>query len=268
MTFVGRNHPMPVMASPAQMRKPMKLLPLALLACWVGTPCGVNADDPPSNSSVGSTGNSTATADQQVVLFDGSTLAGWKGRVDLWSLEDGMIVGRTDKDHPIDRNTFLIYAANEFSDFELSLQFKIESGNSGIQYRSTVAIETDFVVQGYQADIDFGNEFAGIMYEEGRRGILALRGESVTIDSDGEKRKKTIGDAKALGQGIHPGQWNDFRIVAKGNHLQHFINGVMTSEVIDDQPEKSASSGVIGLQLHRGDPMTVRFKNIVIRPLR
>ena len=105
------------------------------------------------------------------------------------------------------------------------------------------------------------------MYEEGRRGILALRGETVTIDSTGEKAKESFGDAKALGNGIHAGQWNDFRIVAKGNHLQHFINGTLTSEVIDEQPEKSAATGVIALQLHRGPAMTVRFKDIVVRPI-
>ena len=150
----------------------------------------------------------------------------------------------------------------------MTAQFKIESGNSGIQYRSKVLDEEKFVVGGYQADIDFKNKFAGILYEEKGRGILALRGESVTIDADGEKSKKRFGDAKALAAGIHPGQWNDFRVVARGNKLQHFINEAMTAEVIDEQPEKSSAKGVIGLQLHRGPAMTVRFKNIKIRRLK
>ncbi len=76
--------------------------------------------------------------------------------------------------------------------FELTAQFKIEGGNSGIQYRSKVIDEDKFVVSGYQADIDFTNKFAGILYEEKGRGILAKRGEKVTIDEAGEKADLTI----------------------------------------------------------------------------
>jgi hypothetical protein len=202
------------------------------------------------------------------VLYGGGDLTGWVGREDLWSAEDGEIVGRTSDDDPIDANTFLIWEGSKPADFELTAQFKIEGGNSGIQYRSKVLDDKKFIVGGYQADIDFGNRYAGILYEEQGRGILAERGESVTIGSDGEKTKTRFGDAKALGAGIHPGQWNDFRVVANGNKLQHFINGTMTIEVIDEQPEKSASDGVIALQIHRGPAMTVRFKNIKLRSLK
>ena len=88
----------------------------------------------------------------------------------------------------------------------------------------------------------------------------------MTIDEKVDKTHKNFTDGRALGKGIHPGQWNDYRIVAKGNHLQHLINETMTAEVIDNQSHKSASSGVIAFQLHRGDPMVVRFKNIVLNP--
>ncbi|MDA8744672.1 DUF1080 domain-containing protein [Rubripirellula amarantea] len=204
---------------------------------------------------------------ETVVLFDGDSLDGWVGNEKLWTVEDGQIVGRTNDSDPIEKNTFLVYSGKEFGNFELTLRFKIESGNSGVQYRSTLVDEDKFVVQGYQADIDFANTFAGILYEEGRRGILAKRGERVTIDDDGEKLTKRMGDAQALGNGIHPGQWNDFRIVAKGNHLQHYINETLTAEVIDGQTDTAAKSGVIALQLHRGPAMTVRFKDISLRPI-
>ncbi|QDT07696.1 hypothetical protein K227x_61240 [Rubripirellula lacrimiformis] len=211
----------------------------------------------------------TATADagSVVELFDGKGLSGWAGRDDLWSVEDGQIVGRTTDEDPIGGNTFLVYEAEKFDNFELTAEFKIESGNSGIQYRSRVVDPAEFVVSGYQADIDHGNKFAGILYEEKARGILALRGEKVTIGADGKKAKESFGDAVKLGQGIHPGQWNDFRVVADENHLQHFINGTLTSEVIDQQSDKAAKSGIIALQLHKGPAMTVRFKNLKIRKL-
>lgn len=202
--------------------------------------------------------------EKPVPLFNGKDLTGWEGRADLWSVEDGQIVGRTTKENPLKKNSFLIYTAQEPSDFELTLQYKIENTNSGIQYRSKVIDKKEFVVGGYQADIDFTNRFAGILYEERGRGILAQRGQSVTLKEDGKKSVKKFGDGTEIGNGIHPGQWNDYRIVAKGNHLQHFINGKMTAEVFDEQADRAATSGVIAFQLHVGAPMVVRFKNIVL----
>jgi hypothetical protein len=211
--------------------------------------------------------DATASPSQSVSLFNGKDLSGWIGREDLWSVEDGQIVGRTTAEDPIQYNTFLIYTGSEPGDFELTLQFKIESTNSGIQYRSKILDRDKFIVGGYQADIDYSNRYAGILYEEKGRGILAERGQSVTIGEDGKKTIKKFADGKRLGNGIHPGEWNDYRIVAKGNRLQHFINETMTAEVIDNQPQKAAEKGVIAFQLHRGDPMVVRFKNIVLHPV-
>ncbi len=210
-----------------------------------------------------------AAADPDVtVLYGGGDLSGWAGRTDLWSAENGEIVGRTTDEDPIDGNTFLVWQGGQPDNFELTAQFKIEGGNSGIQYRSKVVDEEKFVVSGYQADIDFTNKFAGILYEEKGRGILAQRGEKVTIDAKGEKSASRFGDGEALAAGIHPGQWNDFRVVANGNHLQHFINETLTAEVIDEQSDKAATNGVIALQIHKGPAMTVRFKNIKIRKLK
>jgi hypothetical protein len=208
-----------------------------------------------------------AGGSKMTVLFDGTSLSRWQGRDDLWRLEDGQIVGRTSDENPIDANTFLIWQGDVPENFELTAQFKIENGNSGIQYRSRVLDADEFIVGGYQADIDFANRFAGILYEEKGRGILAKRGERVTIDAEGDKLRKSFGDPVTMGASIHPGKWNDFRVVAQGNRLQHFINGMKTAEVIDEQPEKAASDGVIALQLHRGPAMTVRFKNITVRNL-
>jgi hypothetical protein len=165
-------------------------------------------------------------------------------------------------------NTFLVWKDGQPGDFELTLQFKIEGGNSGIQYRSKVLDDEQFIVGGYQADIDFTNKFAGILYEEKGRGILAKRGEKVTIGGDGKKQASAFATSDELAAGIHPGQWNDYRVVAKGNRLQHYINEALTAEVIDEQGDKSAATGVIALQLHQGPPMVVRFKNITLRELK
>lgn len=198
-------------------------------------------------------------------LFDGESLDGWRGRDDLWSAEEGAIVGRTSDDNPIKQNTFLILDKEVAGDFELTLQFKIDGGNSGIQYHSRVVDENEFVAAGYQADIDAANHYAGILYEEKGRGILALRGQGVVITQDGEKQVDTFADAAELGKGIHPGQWNDYRIVVRGNQLEHYINGTQMIKVTDNQSDKSRDSGVIALQLHQGPAMTVRFQKITLR---
>ncbi len=203
-----------------------------------------------------------------VSMFNGKDLSGWSGRSDLWSVEDGAIVGRTTEEDPIETNTFLVWDEGKPDDFELLAEFKIESGNSGIQYRSEVLDAEKYVLGGYQADIDFDNRFAGIIYSERTgRGILAERGEKVTIAGDGEKSSERFADGTALGAKIHPGKWNKYRIVANGNHLTQYINGVKVCELIDGENEKAAESGVIGLQLHQGPAMVVRFKNMTLRPL-
>ncbi len=212
------------------------------------------AQSPASDASLKKTGS----------IFDGETLEGWRGRSDLWSVENGAIVGRTTDSDPIQTNTFLVFGGSVPSNFELSCQYKIESGNSGIQYRSRVIDEKEFVVGGYQADIDTDGKFTGINYEEKGRGILTLRGEKTTITAAGKKKKEVFGDAAELAKAINPGQWNQYRVVANGNRLQHFINGQLMSEVIDEQSDKAATDGVIALQLHRGPAMVILFKDLMV----
>src|SRR5438876_1050517 len=140
------------------------------------------------------------TADEGFVsLFNGNDLTGWKGNTDFWSVEDGAITGKTTPDRLLKGyNTFLIWTGGQPADFELRLKYKITGGNSGVQYRSKVLDEDKFIVGGYQADIDAGNKFTGINYEEKGRGILVQRGEKVTIDEDGKKSTEKFADRTEL----------------------------------------------------------------------
>ena len=199
------------------------------------------------------------------VLFDGETLEGWSGRDDLWRVENGVIVGQTSAEDPIKQNTFLILDEPIEGQFELTLQFKLEGGNSGIQYRSVVLDDKEFVVSGYQADMDATNKFAGILYEERGRGIMAKRGQKVTVGEDGKKQVETFADHDELAATIHLGEWNDYRILVRGNRLEQFINETKMIELIDNQSAKARDSGVIALQVHRGPAMKAAFKNITIR---
>lgn len=199
-----------------------------------------------------------------ISLFDGKTLKGWSGLASNWRVEDGAITGENKESEPIKNNTFIVYE-KPVQDFVLDCDFKISGGNSGIQYRSKLIDKDQFIVGGYQADIDSQIRFMGINYEERGRGILAERGEIVKLTKDGKKEiVGSCGDVDALTSRFNVKDWNSYKIIAKGNICQHFINGFLMSEVHDEQDDKRATDGIIALQLHAGPPMKVQFKNILL----
>lgn len=199
-------------------------------------------------------------------LFDGKTLNGWSGLTDHWSVRDGAITGVTSRDNKLDHNTFLVWTNGTLANFELRLKYRILNGNSGIQYRSQLLDPEKFIVGGYQADFEAGKTYSGILYEERGRGILAERGQSTVIkEVDGRTKVnvvRRIEDSAKLQAAIRDGDWNDYHIVANGNHLMHFINGRMTADIVDLQANKAATSGILALQIHTGPPMLVQFKDL------
>jgi hypothetical protein len=209
-----------------------------------------------------------------VRIFDGKDLTGWEGEPKLWSVKDGAITGQTTAENPAKRNTFLVWTNGTVEDFELRCSFKLVPGdakgfaNSGVQYRSKVVDPSYWVVHGYQADMEAGKTYTGILYEEGIRGIMAGRGEKVVWTKDGKKQVVgSVGDADAIEASLKKGDWNDYIILAKGNHLQQFINGKQTIDVTDEDEAKRSMSGVLALQLHAGPPMMAQFKNIRLKKL-
>jgi len=220
-------------------------------------------------------------------IFDGKTLAGWKG-LDFWSVKDGAIVGQTTAEKPTKSNTFLVYQNAQPANFELRLTFRLTGqnekswGNSGVQYRSKVVDAAAFVIAGYQADLDSPFNYTGMLYEEKGRGILMKSGEKIRIGETtmaddakkaGAKKKKTDVEklsgatpTAAIAAAYKLGEWNELVITANGNHLTHTVNGVVTADVTDTDTS-IAKSGVIALQLHQGPPMTIQFKNIYLKTL-
>lgn len=200
-------------------------------------------------------------------LFDGRTLDGWEGKTPFWSVRDGAITGQTTAEKPTKGNTFLIWRGGKVGDFELRLQFRMVGGNSGIQYRSTEL--DDFVVGGYQADFDSGYNFIGILYEERGRGIIGPRAKKTVIGEDGSKEVAgTTCDEKEFLASLKKEGWNEYVVIAKGNHLVQKINGFTTMEVTDNQKEKSRAEGILAVQLHAGPPMLVQFKDIQLKQLK
>ena len=204
-------------------------------------------------------------------IFDGKTLDGWDGNPVHWSVKDGAIVGENTKENPTKGNTFLIWKGGVLKDFDLTLDYKIDGGNSGIQYRSFVKSgdHDGWRIGGYQADLEAGDKYSGICYGEAFRGILSMRGEktTLTLNDKGKLQKKIekFGDTNEIGKAVKKGEWNKYRIVAKGFHFTQYINGVKTTELIDNDEKTRRADGLLAFQVHQGPPMKVSFKNIVLK---
>jgi hypothetical protein len=201
-------------------------------------------------------------AEKPQQLFNGKDLKGWEGKSDVWSVENGAIVGRTSAEKSIKNNTFLVWKDGKVGDFRLRLEYRIEGGNSGVQYRSKVLDPAEWIVGGYQADIDSKPVYTGIMYDEKGRGILAQRGQRVRINRDGKSEAESFGDAAELQKSIRTNDWNEYVIEAVGPRMRHIINGKLMSDTTDLDVDKAEKEGVLALQVHTGPPMTVRFRNI------
>ncbi len=199
-------------------------------------------------------------------IFDGKTLTDWEGSKGYWSVEDEAITGQFTAENNLPNNTFLIWRGGKVANFHLKLKFRLTAGNSGIQYRSQE--HEDYVVGGYQADIDFGKQWVGILYDERGRGILATRMNSVVIQADGEKVVTELdGDPAKFLEKYNPEDWNTYEIIAKGNQLEHIVNGITTVKVDDQQTDASEAEGILAFQLHTGPPMKVQFKDVLLKTL-
>ena len=196
-----------------------------------------------------------------ISLFGGKKIEGFdvKGGYATYRVEDGCIVGKTAEGS---KNTFLS-TKREYSNFELELEVKCDPKlNSGIQIRSHVykkdtpqasrpsRIRKAGEVYGYQCEIaEQGKGTSGNFWDEGRKTMwhAELSDEAKTALQDGE--------------------WNTYRIRAKGNHIQSWVNGIKCADFKDDMD----ASGFIGLQVHSirkgSGPYEVRWRNIRIRKI-
>ena len=180
-----------------------------------------------------------------VSLFNGKDLSGWnKNGEEKWGVENGTI--------------FCESAANKYGylttektyrDFDLRLKFKPEAaGNSGVFLRPKITgIDPEHGpdIEGMQVEVDpSAGKHTGGLYESGGRGWVAMPTEA------GEKALKQ-------------GEWNDLEISARGNHIATQLNGVKIVDFTDSA--QKFNEGVIGLQIHTGGGVKMRWKDISIR---
>jgi hypothetical protein len=204
-------------------------------------------------------------ADEGLVsMFNGQDLSGWEGMPGWWTVEDGAIVAESSPDKPSDRTHYLYWKGGQPGDFELRCLYRIrgDGGNSGIQFRSEPRPNWD--TWGYQADLDTNHDYTGFLYQHGR-GLVAGRGQQVVIDREGTKTVTTFADADELLKAVHDDDWNEYRILAQGRHITLWINGQKMCQVEDHEPKYALPKGIIALQMHRGPPMRIEFKDLRIR---
>lgn len=180
------------------------------------------------------------------LLFNGKNFDGWEqhGGDAVYKVEDGVIVGHSVPNTP---NSFMC-TKKKFTDFELFFEVKVDDAlNSGVQIRSN--IKGNDRVYGPQVEIESAPGESGYIYGEGTgRGWLSQ-----------DRRKKDT---------FKNGKWNQYRVLAKGNRIKTWVNGIPVADLEDD---KASQKGFVGLQVHgvggREEPLYVRWRNIRLREL-
>jgi putative membrane-bound dehydrogenase-like protein len=181
-----------------------------------------------------------ATPDNLAEFFNRTDLKGWTADPEIWSVENGQIVGRAP--HGIKQNDFA-QSGLRLTDFRLTVEVKLvdDAGNSGIQFRSSRL--DDGQIAGLQADI--GPGWWGKLYEEHGRALLEDPGDLAQLTGTGQ----TV---------LRKGDWNVYEIVAVGDRILTALNGHLC---VDRTDPDAARAGIIALQLHSGGPTEVRFRN-------
>lgn len=218
-----------------------------------------------------------AGADGFIPMFNGKDLTGWEGLEGYWSVVDGAIQCSETKENSKQSDLILSCSKDnpdKFANFEMRYSWKMvtPNGNSGVQFRGKVDNPKMLHVGGYQADIDAGNGYTGIIYDEGGvaggRGVMSNRGEKTVWDENNKRTNTKLDKPDAeIKKSIKPiGEWNDCIVNIDGNHIVYSINGQVTTDLTDNSP-KACKDGVIGLQMHAGFTMTIQFKDFRIKML-
>jgi hypothetical protein len=184
-------------------------------------------------------------------LFDGKTLSGWKNPY-TWGeakVVDGEIHLAADK-------KFFLVTEKTYGDFVFEGEVHLPEGkaNSGFMFRAHAQPNKVF---GYQAEVDgdANRKWSGGLYDEGRRQWFAspIKGNA---ESEAAFRARA-------GDSFKRNDWNRYTITCKGNRLTIAVNGVVTTDIEDNQDAR----GVIGIQHHGEKGAVYRFRNLRIREL-
>jgi len=180
-----------------------------------------------------------------VSLFNEKDLTGWKNNgAEKWVAEHGTILCES----AANKYGYLTTEKN-YRDFNLRLKFKGEAaGNSGLFFHSHItSIDPEHGpdIEGMQVEVDPNmGKHTGGLYESGGRGWVQMP------TAEGE-------------QALKPGEWNELEVSVQGNHIVTQLNGVKIVDYTDPAPK--LTDGVIGLQIHTGGGVRMRWKEIFIQ---
>jgi hypothetical protein len=170
-------------------------------------------------------------------LFDGKSLAGWEPTVEnTWRVEDGVIIGSCPASES--RHSILL-SEKQYGDFTVRVSYKAPKGNSGLYFR-VEKVPGAVTVHGFQAEIDQGIEAGGLYETGGRAWVVQPKGEDTKKWYDTE-------------------DWNQMTVSAHGKRIVVHLNGNKSAELANDS---GRTKGYLGLQLHGGQEMDVRFRSV------
>lgn len=182
-----------------------------------------------------------------IELFNGKNLDGWVGYEDLWSVKEGVIIGKNIK--PIAPSTYLL-TKEKFSDFRLTFDFKLAES----EMHSGVAIWGHYPPNNL-------NE------KEKARGEYTYQGHLVMFPSgwgfyDLYRRNGLPVDGKPGQKVGKQHDWNQIEVLAQGNRIRVAANGVAIADYREPKLD-TIEAGPIGLQLHSNNvPQEVQWKNL------
>ena len=221
-------------------------------------------------------------------LYNGSNLKGWsvtclpsdKDMV-FWKSENGYIecnsTGQPEHDY-----VWLI-TDNEYADFHLKLKFQVfqsSPGNSGVQFRSLYDFNDPGHPGGWlngpQADIHPPDPLrVGLIYDETEGNRRWIHPSLENWEMIPEKAPESAHFTRLVYADKDPDNWNSLEIIAEGMHIQTIVNDLKVTDydasgILDDEnhiARNVGTSGKIALQLHSGDELLIRFKDIKVRKL-
>jgi len=201
-------------------------------------------------------------------IFNGKDLSGWDGPPGAWRVEDGALTWESTSENPLKDYAYLVWNGGEPENFELRLDFKLsDQANSGVNFRSKLS--PGWRVAGYQADMNGNGWLVGSIYSEPRgfpKALMSQRGEKTVITADGKREPIEFGGGHGgLGNAYRRGQWNSMRLICQDGVITIYVNDVLMTQLTDNDP-KADKKGVIALQMHKGPPMKIQFKNIFLKP--
>lgn len=226
----------------------------AMVACILASACFLPTSAPAEEAT---------SAKDGVSLFNGKDLTGWEGAPGWWVVEDGALTAQSSPEKPCTACNYLVWKGDKPTNFELTCDFKLSaSANSGVQIRSETRPNWD--TWGYQADMTGDGSLVGYVYHH-QRGLIAERGQKVTIGADGKKQTAILGDSAELLKNFKKEAWNKYGIICRGPDITLYVNGVLMCRITDNDANTAAKNGIIALQMHPGPPMKVQFKNIILK---